>query len=227
MEILLHVLTDDLDIAVWSLSDLVNDQVRIVFTEVMEEDRDPETYRALQVALAVSGADEESRDVVVVTDLRPLWIVFLERVAANVTLSRIVIFFLFLTTNAVHWSICPKLLDDRRLPLDEYVQELGERILADLRHRQLIVSAESRAENGGRGAHFVLWGVSCLLRLVSERVEDGLEVLIDHEWCHGAKLVVEEFEFRLFEARRWKHMEHRNEVVSGAELLITRENIFR
>ena len=193
----------------------------------MEKDRDPETDRALQVSLAVSGAKEKSREVVEVTDFRPLWIVLLERVTADVALCPVLILFSLLGTHALNRAIRPELLHDRRLPLDEHVQEPGERILTDLRHDQLIVLAESRAEDGRRGAHFMLLKVSSLLCLATKRLDDGLEVRIDHERRHGAKLVVKEFELRLFKAGRREHMEHRHEIVSIAELLVARENFLR
>ena len=40
-------MTDHFDLAVRSLAELVDDQVRVVLTEVVEEDRDPKTDRAL------------------------------------------------------------------------------------------------------------------------------------------------------------------------------------
>ena len=86
---------------------------------------------------------------------------------------------------------------------------------------------ESRAEDGRGGAHFVLLRVSCLLRLATKRLEDGLEVCIDYERRHSTELVIVELQLRLFGAWRRKHMEHRHEVVSGAELLVTRENFLR
>ena len=89
LEVLLHVLTDNLDLAVWSHTELVDDQVRIVAPEVLEEHRDFKANWALQVTLAVCGAEEVPRDVVVVTDLRPLQVVFLEMVAADVALRRV------------------------------------------------------------------------------------------------------------------------------------------
>ena len=70
----------------------MDDQVRVISTEVVEEDRDSETDRSLQVALPVSCADEESSDMIMVSDLRPLQIVFLERVAADVALRRVLVF---------------------------------------------------------------------------------------------------------------------------------------
>ena len=172
MKVLLHVLSNHLDFAVWFLAELVDDLVPVVSTEVVEEEWDAATDRALQVALAVSGADNESSDVVVVTDFRPPRIVHLERVAADIALRCLVILFTLLGTYSFHWSICPELLHDRRLLLDEHVQNLGERILSQLYHSQLIVFTESRAEDGGRGTHFVLLGVSFLLRLATERLED-------------------------------------------------------
>ena len=40
-------MTDDLDLAVRSLGEFVNDQMRIISTKVVEEYRDPETDLAL------------------------------------------------------------------------------------------------------------------------------------------------------------------------------------
>ena len=88
----------------------------------------------------MSGADEESRDVVVVTDLQPCRIVILERVALDLALRRVLKLFPLLSTHALYWWIRPELLHDRNLPLDERFQELGMRILSDFHHRQLIVS---------------------------------------------------------------------------------------
>ena len=92
--------------------------MRVVSTEVVEENRDPETDRALQVALAVSSAEKTSCDVVVVTDLRPLRIVFLKRLAADIAFACVFILHPLLGTHPLHWLIRPELLHNRRLPLD-------------------------------------------------------------------------------------------------------------
>ena len=141
----------------------MKDQVRVVFIKVVEKDRDPETDMAHQVALVVSGAEEKSLDLVVVTDLRPIRICFLEGVAADVALRSVFILFPLLGTHALHRSICPKLHHDRRHQFDEHVQELSERILPDIHHGQLIVLAESQAKDCRCGAHFLLLGISSLL----------------------------------------------------------------
>ena len=106
LEILLHILTDHFDLAVRSLAELVDDQVSVVSTEVVTEYRDPETERALQVALAVSSADEESCDIVVVTNLWPLRIVLLKRLAADVAFGRILILLPLLGAHPLHRPIC-------------------------------------------------------------------------------------------------------------------------
>ena len=116
-EVLLHVLTDHLDLAVWSHCKFVLTQLRIVATEVLKENRDWETSWALQVTLAVSGAKEEFRDLVVVTDLWPIRIVFLERVAADVAFRLVLILRPLLGTHAFHRSIRPELLCNRRFLL--------------------------------------------------------------------------------------------------------------
>ena len=105
LEILLHILTDHLGLALRSLHELVDDQVRVVFTEVVEEDRDLETDRLLQVALLVSSADEESSNVIIVKELRSLRIVFLERVAVDVALRRVFVFLALLTAHSLNRSI--------------------------------------------------------------------------------------------------------------------------
>ena len=46
------------------------DKVRVVSTEVVENDWNLETDRALQISQLVSGFDEESRYCVVVTNFR-------------------------------------------------------------------------------------------------------------------------------------------------------------
>ena len=143
--------------------------------------------------MAVSGADEEFSDVIMVSDFRPRQIVLFERVVADVALCRVLVFLPLLYAHSLHRSIGSELLKDRRFPLDEDVQELGQRILSDLHHRQLIVSTESRAENFCCGAHFVLLSVSCLICLATERLKDRLEVCIDDKWRHGAKFVVKNF----------------------------------
>ena len=67
----------------------------------------------------------------------------------------------------------------------------------------------------------MLLGVGCLLCLSINRLENGLKVRIDHERRHGAILVIVELQLRLFGVWREKHVEHRHEVVAGAELLVT------
>ena len=108
LEILLCVLTGNFDFAVRSLSELVDDKVCIVYTEVMEEHWDCETYRALQVTLPVGSADKPARDVVVVTDFEILCPTLYELVTADVAPSGIIIFLLLAGTEALHPPICSK-----------------------------------------------------------------------------------------------------------------------
>ena len=164
----------------------------------MEEDRDLETDRSLQVALPVSSADEESSDMIMVSDLRPFRIIRCERVAANVALRRVFVFLPFLRAHTIQSSIGSELLEDRRFLLDEDVQELGQRILSDLHHCQLIVLTESRAGNYCCRAHFVLLGVRCLIFLTTERLDDRFEVCIDEKRRYGTEFVVDEFKLKLF-----------------------------
>ena len=156
----------------------------------------------------MSGADEESSDVIMVSDLRPLRIVLLESVAADVALCCVLVFLSLLSAHSLHRSIGSELLEDCRFTLHKDVQELGERIFFNLNHFQLIVIAEIRAKNGCRGAHFVLLRVSCLLNLAAERLFYGLEVCIDHERRHSTELVIVKLQLRMLGAWHWKHMEN-------------------
>ena len=119
-----------------------------------------------------------------------------------------------------------KFLHDPRLAINKHVQKLSVGIISDLHHRQLIVSTESRAENGCRNAHFLLLKVSCLHRLATKQLEDGLEVCIGHKRRHSAKLVVIKFDLRLFGAWRIKSMKNRYEIVTGAKHFVAHKAFF-
>ena len=75
-----------------SLSELVNDKVRIVATEIVEEHWDFIADWALQVTLAVGGANKPPRDVVVIRDFGTVRLAFYELVTADVAPSGIIIF---------------------------------------------------------------------------------------------------------------------------------------
>ena len=66
------------------------------------------------------GFKEQFSDVIVVTDFRRLWIVFLKRMAADVTVCRNVILFALLGTHLLYRPIRLELLHGSRLPLDEH-----------------------------------------------------------------------------------------------------------
>ena len=70
LEILLHILTDYFNLAIRTLPKLVNNQVRIVSTEVVKEDWYLKHDWPLQVALPMSDAKELTSDVVVVANFR-------------------------------------------------------------------------------------------------------------------------------------------------------------
>ena len=71
--------------------------------------------------MAVSGADEDSTELIMVSYLRPFRIVLLKRVAADVAIRRVFILFSLYSTHALHRSIGSQLLKDRHLSLEEDV----------------------------------------------------------------------------------------------------------
>ena len=92
LEELLHVLTDNFNLALRSLFELVYDQMRIVATEVVEKYWDLKADWALQVTLTVRGADKPARNVIVVMDFWTLRLILYELVTADVEQSGIIIF---------------------------------------------------------------------------------------------------------------------------------------
>ena len=105
LEILLHVMTDNFDLAVRSLFELVEDQVCIVANEVVEEHRDLKPDQALQITLAVGGADKPASYVIVVTDFGTLCFAINELLTADVAQHGIIILLLLVSTQALHRPI--------------------------------------------------------------------------------------------------------------------------
>ena len=99
--------------------------MRIVATKAVEEYWDFETDRALQVTLAVSCADKQTRDVVVVTDFWTLRFTLYKLVTADVSLSCIIIFLLLAGTKALHCLIRPENRHDFCFPHNERVKKLS------------------------------------------------------------------------------------------------------
>ena len=91
----------------------------------MEEHRNFEADRALQVTLTVGGADKPPRDMVVIKDFGTFRLAFYELVTADVASRGIIIFLLLAGTEALHRPICFENHDDFRLPHNKRVKELG------------------------------------------------------------------------------------------------------
>ena len=172
--------------------------MRIVATEVVEEHWNLETDRALQVTLAVCGADEPARDMVVVSDFRTLCFTFYKLVTADVAQSGIIVFLLLAGTQALHRSICPKYRYEFRFPYNKRVKEHGERVLSDFHHGPLVKVIKTRGENCRCCAHFVLLGVNGPLHMAIGRLEDGLKVRIDNKRRLCIILILVKCDLRLF-----------------------------
>ena len=215
-------MTDNYNFAVRSHSKLVDDQVRIVATKVVQEAWNYNAEWALQVTLAVGGVYKPARNVIVISDFGAFSLTFYTHVSVDVAPRDIIIFFLLASTQAIYCSTCSKLFNYLRFPNDKGVKTLGERVLPDFHNYPLIEFMESRSENVCHVAHFVLLGESCLLHLANERLMDGLKVRIDDEKRFTTILVLVEFNLGLFGAPHQKYMKHRHEVVSGAKYFLCR-----
>ena len=85
---------------------LVYDQVGVVSTEVVEEHGNQVIDRPLEITLLMSSGNEPPRNVVVITHFGSFRIlVALERLAANVAVSRIVKLLLLSARKPIHWDI--------------------------------------------------------------------------------------------------------------------------
>ena len=224
---ILHVLTNHFNLAVRSLSQLVDYKMCIVSTEVVKTHRDLEAYRAFQVTLAVGGDDKPASDVVVVTDFGTLRFILYKLMTADVASSGIIIFLLLANTMALHRPICQENRHDLCFPHDERVKKLGESVLSNFHHGPLVKVIKTRGEDSYCCTHFVLLGVGGVLNLATRQLKDGLKVRINDEWCFSTILKLVKFDLRFFGAWLREHMEHRHEVVSSAELFVSGENFFR
>ena len=91
LEILFHVLTDHSELTILDVRELVDDQMRVVSAEVVEEDWNLIGHLPLEIALLMSFGDEPVSHVIVVADLRTSRILIaLERLAADAAVSSIV-----------------------------------------------------------------------------------------------------------------------------------------
>ena len=162
-----------------------------------------------------------------VSDLRALRIVLIERVEANIARRCVLVFLLHLNAHSFYQSNSSELLEDCRFPLDDDVQELGQRILSDLHQRQLIVLTETRAENCCSGTHFVLLGVNCLICLATELIEDRHEIWIDDKRRYGTEFVADEFELRLFWSKGMEQIQQRHGIISVTPLFVHCEDFLR
>ena len=106
--------------------------MRVVPAEVVEKFGNLVIYSRMEFAMPMSSADEMGRNLVKVTDFRSVWIcVFLERLATNVTLNRIVVLLLLCARQSLHWKIVFKIIDALSFPIGQSVLKLGERIFID------------------------------------------------------------------------------------------------
>ena len=146
--------------------------MRIVATKVVEKHWYLKAYRALQVTLAVGGADKPASNVVMVTDFGTLRFILYKLVTADVAPSGIIIFFLLADTKSLH---CPIRLENRHnlcFPHNKRVKELGDRVLSDFHHGPFVKVIKTRGENGRRCTHFMLLGVGLVLNLATGRLKD-------------------------------------------------------
>ena len=164
---------------------------------------------------------------VVVSDFMTFRFTLYKLVTADVAPSGIIIFFLLASTQALHRSICRKYRYDFRFPHDKRVKELGDRVLYDYHHGQLVKVIQTRGEHCCCCTHFVLLGLGGVLNLGTGQLEDGLNVSIYDERRLCTILVLVELDLRVFGALHREHMEHRHEVVSSQVLFVSRKNFLQ
>ena len=116
----------------------MNNQVCIVLKEVVEKHWDLEADQALQVTLAVAGADKPVRYVVVITDFEAISLTLYRLVSSHVAPRSIIILLLLESTKAIYCLIRLEFLNYFCFPNDKGVYELGERVFPDFHHHPLI-----------------------------------------------------------------------------------------
>ena len=183
----------------------MNNQVPIVTSKVVEENWNFEADRALQVTLAVGGIDKPACNAVVVTDLRTLRFTLYELMTADVTPSKMIIFFLLAGIETLYRPIRPENRHDLCFPHDEQVMKLSQRVLSVYHHSPLVKVIKTRGENTCYCTHFLLLCVGSVLNLATGRLEDALKFRIDDECSISTILVVVEFDLRMLGTWHRKH----------------------
>ena len=220
LEGFLHVLTDNFDVAVRSLSKFVVDEMCILATNVREEHWYFKAYWARQIALPVGIANKPARDVVVGTDFGAIDLAFYELVTTNVAARKINLLVLLAGTQTFHRPIFLENRHDLGFQDDKRVEELGERVLLDFHHGFLVNVIKTRGDDCCFCANFVLLGVCGVLYLTHKLLKEGLKVNIDDEWRLSTIHVLFEFNVHFFWARCRKYMKHRHKVDSSAKLFV-------
>ena len=106
LEVLLHVLTDHFEFALLDVGKLVKDKMGVESAEVVEEHGDLVIDRPLEITLLMSSGNEPSRNVVEITHFGSARnLVAVERLAANVAVSRILKLLLLSARNPFNWDI--------------------------------------------------------------------------------------------------------------------------
>jgi hypothetical protein len=106
LDVLHHILTDHFEFAVLDIRELMDDQMGVVAAEIVKEHRYLVIDTPLEIAQLMGGADEKSRDVVVVTDFRTFGILITEEwLATDVTLSGVVVLLLLDAGESLHLDI--------------------------------------------------------------------------------------------------------------------------
>ena len=225
MEVTLDVLGDRLDLALRVVGERPHDQVAVVAAEVVQEHRDVVHHSAFPVAHVVRRTAVVAGHMVVVGDFAVIWVAIDEwtvLTVANATLGCISVLRHLCTEEWNHRTVLLEVIDALTLPLDEFVEELFHRVLTGEEAEPSVECTDLRTEKSGSSTWLVLLVEICGSSLLIVGCEHRLEVGVDHERCPRAVFPVRELELR---AGLWHDVNHRGVVVTGAELLVTSQNL--
>ena len=225
LEIPLDVLRDRSDGASRVLREGPHDEVTVVAAEVVEKDGNVVDHSALPVTQVVRRSAVVAGHVIVVGDFPEIGITIDERTVgtvANAALGCVGVPFQLATAEWDHRTVLLEVVDALTLPLDEFVQQLLDSVLAGEETEPAVECADLRTEKSGSSTWLVLLVEVRRSSLLIVGGEHRLEVGVDHERRPRAVLPVGKLDLR---AGLRHDVDDRGVVVTGAQLLVTSQNL--
>ena len=159
LEVSLDVLSDRLDLSVRVLGERPHNQVAVVAAEVVQEHRDVVDDSAFPVAHVVRRSAVVAGHVIVISDFAVVWVTVDEWTVGTVTDAALCCVSVLLQLSTAEWNhrtVLLEVVDAFTLPLDEFVEELFDTVLAGEETEPTVECTDLRTEQSRSSTRLVL-----------------------------------------------------------------------